>query len=167
MADPSSALGKSLAPPTVASLITPGYEDVQDLGSFFYLPDGSRECIEYDKEAAGLEMHVQYDLLEPFVVDSGTGLGLRCRRDIKRGENIVEFVGEVLDDTEVRGPPPPPLPLPQPAAHSRCWAHIASRTVPQRWRRWAALNAVRCLALPAHRSACVTTTRFPRAQRTT
>lgn len=85
---------------TVASLLTPGYVDVP--GSFFHCADGSREAIEYDGQAAGLQMDVPYDALQPFVVDARTGLGLRCTRPIKRGERIVEFVGEVLDDIEVR-----------------------------------------------------------------
>lgn len=97
---------------SVRAHLPPVYVDVQasGAGSFFYAADGAREVIEYDGDAAGLAMHVPYELLEPFVVDAGTGLGLRCRRPIRRGEHIVEFVGEVLDDVEVRRAVPPAAP---------------------------------------------------------
>lgn len=88
----------------VDSLLPPGYVDVQltGLGSFYTKPDGTFESIEYDGTAAGLEMHVPYDALEPYYVGEAVGLGLRCTRDITEGEHVVEFVGEVLDDLEVR-----------------------------------------------------------------
>ncbi|EOD22319.1 hypothetical protein EMIHUDRAFT_450763 [Emiliania huxleyi CCMP1516] len=89
-----------------AAASTHCYEDINDKGSFWVAADGSRQWrapYPADEMLTGVDPNVKwvpYKELEAFFAGPTRGWGLRCTRDIKDTEFVVEIVGRCLSFEE-------------------------------------------------------------------